>query len=196
MPEFTTILPGRIAYAEGFLDPVDSERLRVAIAGTSEWRQEKLRIAGTSVPFPRQVAWYGDPGVTYRYSGITHQAAAWTSPLAEVRDRLKVGFPNLPFNGVLLNRYRSGQDSIGRHSDAEDDLVPTAPIIGVSLGGTRTIRFRPIGGSAKNEIKLPLRDGSLLLMFGDCQKTWTHEIKKEPGADAERISLTFRCVRV
>lgn len=194
-PTFVDIVPGRVAYAEGFLSSEDSLRLRTDIAATSPWTQERLRVAGEQIPFPRLVSWHGDPGITYRYSGIEHPAQVWTPPLLEVRDRLLVGFPKLPLNGVLLNRYRSGQDSIGRHADREDDLVPGAPIIGISLGGTRTIRFRPMGGSAKTEIKLPLRDGSLLLMFGDCQKTWTHEIKKEPSADAERISLTFRCVK-
>ncbi len=195
-PEFETIIPGKLAYARGFIDIVDSDRLRTEIAATSPWTQERLKVAGgVLVPFPRLVSWHGDSGVTYRYSGINHPAKDWTQPLLEVRGRLQAGFPNLPLNGVLLNRYRSGQDSIGRHADQEDDLVVGAPIIGISLGQPRTIRFRPLGGTAKQEIKLSLADGSLLLMFGDCQKTWTHEIKKEPGLDGERISLTFRCVR-
>jgi alkylated DNA repair dioxygenase AlkB len=53
-----------------------------------------------------------------------------------------------------------------------------------------------MGEKADSEIKLVLEDGSMLVMQGDCQRTWTHEIKKEPETKGERISLTFRTVRV
>lgn len=97
-------------------------------------------------------------------------------------------------NGVLLNRYRDGRDAIGRHTDREDDLVPGSPIVGVSLGATRTMRIRPAGGRAADEVRLPLRDGSVLLMHGDCQRALTHEVRREPDVAGERISLTFRAV--
>lgn len=207
--EFKEIVPNRVAYASGFLSPADSARLADAIRETSPWSQEKLRIGDTSVPFPRLVAWHGDPGIPYHYSGISHPPADWTAPLSEVRQKIADLLEIRP-NGVLLNRYRDGRDSIGRHADREEDLVPGAPIACVSLGTARVIRFRPMAerlpdGSrrrvtADSEVRVTLEDGSLLLMYGDCQRSWTHEIRKEFDANGspitgERISLTFRTVR-
>lgn len=195
------IIAGKVLYAVGYLPPFLTTRLLKSIAETSAWRQEKLRMGGVPIPFPRLIAWHGDPGVSYRYSGTKNVAAGWTEPLLEVREYLKEHFGQSfggqthGFNGVLLNWYRSGKDSIGRHSDDEGDLVPEAPIVTISLGATRTMRFRPKGGSASDETHLKLSDGSLMVMYGDCQKTHTHEIRKEPTASGERISLTFRVMR-
>ena len=149
---------------------------------------------GVEVPFPRLVAWHGDPGVGYRYSGVVHPANGWTPELERVRDLIESRLGYRP-NGVLLNRYRGGRDSIGRHSDVETDLVPGSPIAGISLGATRTMVVRGRGDTSTRRTSLPLEDGSLLLMYGDCQSALTHEIPKDPSAEGERISLTFRCVR-
>lgn len=192
---WTEVIPDRIAYAEGLVAPGASAALMDSLRALPTWRQQRLRIGGVpdGVPFPRLVAWHADPGIGYRYSGVEHPPAEWSAELALVRD-LVAELTGLRPNGVLLNRYRDGHDSIGRHSDREEDLVPGSPIVGVSLGAERLMRIRPIGGRVTDEVRLPLRDGSVLLMHGDCQRAMTHEIRKEPGATGERISLTFRCV--
>ena len=165
-----------------------------ALQALHTWSQKRLRVpGGVEVDFPRLVAWHGDPGVTYRYSGVSHPAADWTPELASVRDMIEGHLGYRP-NGVLLNRYRDGRDSIGRHSDVETDLVPGSPIASVSLGIGRTMVVRHRDRSAA-PIRLVLEPGSLLLMYGDCQSALTHEIPKDPGQAGERISMTFRCVR-
>lgn len=202
--EFREVIPGKVAYATGFITPERSERLRREIDATSTFSQERLSIrGGIEVPFPRLVAWHGDEGVGYNYSGIIHPPAVWTEPLAAVRADV-CNMLGYDFNGVLLNLYRDGADSIGRHGDREDDLIEGSPIVGISLGVTRQIRFRENKGHQRSEVNrrpyhetidLDLEDGSMLLMFGDCQRTWTHEIKKDHTVKGERLSLTFRCVR-
>lgn len=199
-----SVIPDRVTYVEGFLPELDAAWLLQWVRDTSNWSQERLSIRDISVPFPRLVAWHGDPGVGYRYSGIEHPAAAWTEPLAIVRDRVTAMTGMRP-NGVLCNRYRTGADSIGRHADREDDLIEGSPIVGVSLGVERTISFRSmkpmtVRMAATDKPKyekreLALEDGSALIMYGDCQKTWTHEIKKDHSVTGERISLTFRMVK-
>lgn len=193
---WTEVVPDRMAYAEGLLPPNTTALLMKSLQGLDTWSHMKFRPRGTGmdVPFPRLVAWHADPGIGYRYSGVEHPPADWTAELLWVRGVLEREL-GVRFNGVLLNRYRSGQDSIGRHSDREDDLVPGSPIVGVSLGATRTMGIRPVGGKAATEVRQALRDGSALLMHGDCQRALTHEIRKEPGLEGERISLTFRMVR-
>jgi alkylated DNA repair dioxygenase AlkB len=193
--EARVVIPDRVLYFPRLVAPEHSARLLAEVCASSSWRQEKLRVGGKSVDFPRLVSWHGDPGVSYSYSRITHPPAAWTPPLLEVRALVvaRLGLAVVP-NGVLLNRYRDGADSIGKHSDAEVDLVPGAPIVGVSLGAPRTMYFRPHKGVSGTGCRLVLEDGSMLVMTNDCQKTWTHEIGKEPGT-SERVSLTFRTVR-
>lgn len=193
---WTEVFPDRVALLEGFMGPGETGQLLEALRALPTWSQERLPVRGVEggVPFHRLVAWHGDPGVGYRYSGIEHPAAGWTPELLAVRDRIEALLGVRP-NGVLLNRYRDGRDSIGRHSDREDDLVPGSPIVGVSLGAARTMRIRPAGGRASDGTSVPLRDGSLLLMHGDCQRALTHEVRKDPAVTGERISLTFRSVR-
>jgi alkylated DNA repair dioxygenase AlkB len=44
----------------------------------------------------------------------------------------------------------------------------------------------------KYRYSLPLASGSLLVMQGQTQKLWKHEIPKEKKVEEGRISLTFR----
>ncbi len=197
--ELTEPIPGCVTYITGFFTPEESADLVARIRDTSAWSQERFQVRdGPTVPFPRLVAWHGEDGVGYRYSGIVHPARAWTEPLLAVRGRLQEA-TGIEYTGCLLNRYRDGNDSIGRHADVEDDLLPGSPIACVSLGATRTISFRPSrrGSRKSDEVLLPLEDGSLLIMRGGCQRLWSHEIAKvrPPESVGERISLTFRSVR-
>ncbi len=46
------------------------------------------------------------------------------------------------FTTVLLNQYRSGDDSMGWHRDNEKALGPNPVIASVSFGAERTFQFR------------------------------------------------------
>lgn len=194
---FDELIPNRVAYAEHFLPKLFATRLMGQLVEECNWSQERFTVRGpdnVTVPFPRLVAWHGEPGITYRYSGIDHPSAIWTDGIEEVRSRLKELFPDALINGCLLNWYRDGKDSIGRHGDREDDLMPDSPIMCVTLGTPRTIHFRE--NRTKRKLQFTPQHGSLLIMYGDCQRTWTHEIKKDPKVNGQRISMTFRSVRV
>lgn len=192
---FEELIPNRVAYAEAFLPKLFATRLLGQLQDECHWSQERLPVRGVEggVPFPRLVAWHGDSGITYRYSGIDHPASDWTPGLIDVRQKLKESFPEASINGCLLNWYRHGKDSIGRHGDREDDLSPDSPILCVTLGSPRTLMFRQNG--TKHRLSITPEHGSLLIMYGDCQRTWTHEIPKQPEVSGQRISLTFRSVR-
>lgn len=76
---FEDIIPNRVAYAEGFLPRLFATRLMGQLIEECSWSQERLKVrGGVEVPFPRLVAWQGDPGITYRYSGVDHLPAEWT----------------------------------------------------------------------------------------------------------------------
>ena len=139
---------------------------------------------------PRLTASYGDSGISYRYSGIDNPALPWTPTLQEIKARLESIGGN--YNYCLLNRYRSGADSVGWHADDEPGL---GSMIGsVSLGATRTFRIRH---NVTREIKtFPARHGTLFIMAGTMQRHWKHEIPKTSDKVGERINLTFREVEI
>lgn len=174
--------------------PEEAAGLFAELRRTIDWQQESILAFGRRVLVPRLVAWHGDPGTSYTYSGTTHQPLPWTPPLARIRDRaaeLCGGF----FNAVLLNLYRDGRDGMGWHADDEVELGRDPVIASVSLGATR--RFCLRHRKRRNlKLNLPLPHGSLLCMSGPTQHHWVHALPKTRTAVGERINLTFRVVAI
>jgi len=164
------------------------DRLRADI----QWREEEIIIFGERKRVPRLVAWHGDPGAAYTYSGVGHEPEPWTAPLAELRARVEA-LSGQRFNAVLLNLYRSGADGMGWHADDEPELGVNPVIASVSLGATRRFRLRHRRRKALTR-ELDLAHGSLLLMSGTTQHHWVHALPKTARAVGERINLTFRAL--
>lgn len=158
------------------------------------WQQPEVFLHGRAYPVPRLLAWYGDPGVGYGYSGLYHQPNAWTSLLTQIRQRVEDGVGQA-LNGVLINHYRDGADSMGWHSDEEAVLGQNPLIASLNLGGTRRFDLRR-KGSQRIEHSLELSHGSLLVMRGATQHHWQHQVAKTRKAVAPRINLTFRLIRI
>ncbi len=166
------------------------ERLKKEI----EWEQHRIKIFGQWVDCPRLSAWYGDPGAMYSYSSLSLTPKAWTPTLLEVRNQLAETI-EMPFNSVLLNLYRNGNDSMGWHSDDELELGLNPVIASISLGDSRMMKFRHRSNSEVSKFALELSTGSLLIMAGTTQKFWQHEIPKTKKSVGERLNLTFRFVQ-
>jgi alkylated DNA repair dioxygenase AlkB len=167
------------------------------------WQQPQVRVYGQQHPVPRLVCWYGDPGCSYRYSGHRHDPLPWTPPLAALREELRdrLGWT---FNSLLLNRYRQGADRMGWHADDEPELAADHPIASLSLGETRTLRFRPRPGNRRGcrsvaadlpPLAVDLAGGDLLLMDPPTQEHWQHALPARLRLRGERINLTFRRIR-
>src|SRR5215472_1965409 len=92
---------------------------------------------------------------------------------------------------VLCNLYRNGNDSVGLHADAEPEMGPV--IASVSLGAERLFRLKKLNGSVVFAERLP--HGSVLIMAGQTQKNFKHEVPKEPDVEQPRINLTFRRIK-
>ena len=159
-------------------------------AGDIQWAQRDIRLFGRLHKQPRLTAWYGDPGMAYTYSGVTLDPLPWTPTLEGVREDLQ-RITGETFNSALLNLYRDNQDSMGMHSDDEPELGPAPVIASLSLGETRTLTFKHKAGQHPN-VKVPLSDGSLMLMKGATQRNWKHGINKTAVPCGPRINLTFR----
>ena len=66
-------------------------------------------------------------------------------------------------------------------------------IASVSLGAERLFRLKAQNGTIVFTEKLP--PGSLLIMAGQTQKNFKHEVPKEPAVAEPRINLTFRHIQ-
>ena len=186
------MLEGEARLWPSALRPDEAGELFAELRRTIDWQQESILMFGRRVLVPRLVAWHGDPGTSYTYSGTLHQPLPWTSPLARIRDRVSE-LSCARFNAVLLNLYRDGRDGMGWHADDETELGRDPVIASVSLGATR--RFCLRHRKRRNlKLDLPLPHGSLLCMSGPTQHHWVHALPKTRAAVGERINLTFRLV--
>jgi len=163
-----------------------------ALRRSIDWSQEEIVIFGQPRRVPRMVAWHGDPGTGYTYSGTFHQPRPWTDELRAVRHRVEQRCGHA-FNSVLLNLYRDGRDGMGWHADDEPELGRNPVIASVSFGATRRFRLRH-RRNVVEPVTLPLTNGSLLLMAGTLQHHWVHAVPKTATTVGERINLTFRTV--
>jgi alkylated DNA repair dioxygenase AlkB len=176
---------GTLLYDAGFFAPDVADALFDTLCRETAWKQE----VGRGRPFPRLTAWYADDGLIYRYSGVTHVGNGWTPTLSTIKQHIEAAAA-ASFNSVLLNRYRSGRDSIGMHADDEPELGVDPVVASVSLGSVRTFVLKHRASGAKHT--MALAHGSLLVMGGTCQHHWLHGLPKTELAIGERINLTFR----
>lgn len=163
------------------------ERLKEEVV----WRQDSIATPGGIKPLPRLTAWQGEPGAVYIYSGIRNEPLPWSPTVRSLKNAIEET-TGARFNSVLLNRYRSGNDSMGWHADRERELGATPVIASVSVGATRRFDFRHNQTGAIRSFHLT--NGSLLVMRGSMQAQWKHRVPKAPALQAERINLTFRWV--
>jgi alkylated DNA repair dioxygenase AlkB len=174
---------GILLYDESFLSSEIADRYFTALRDECKWEQ-KPGIFGHMQP--RLIASYGDPGITYRYSGVDNVALPWTSTLLEIKSKIEAVQGS--YNYCLLNRYRSGSDSMGWHADDEPEM---GNIIGsLSLGATRKFRIRH--NITRETQKFLAGHGTLIIMAGTMQQFWQHEVPKTKQLVGERINLTFR----
>ncbi|AUB43375.1 Alkylated DNA repair dioxygenase AlkB (plasmid) [Nostoc flagelliforme CCNUN1] len=160
-----------------------------------EWQQNQIRIAGKTMPVPRLECIYGDAGCDYLYSNsVFLKPLTWTDNLPK-RDSI-TALTGYKFRIVIGNQYRSGQDSIGWHSDNEPSMgyEPAMPAAGyayasLSLGGVRKFQIKPRDGKPTD---FWLEHGSLLVMHPGCQSTHLHQVPKTKKVVSNRINLTFR----
>ena len=174
---------GLILYDDAFLTPGYADRYFENLRDHCKWEQ-KPGIFGYMQP--RLIASYGDEGITYKYSGVENVALPWTTMLLEIRKKIEA--VQGEYNYCLLNRYRSGSDSMGCHADDEPEM---GNVIGsLSLGATRKFRTRH---NVTRETKTFLAGhGTLIIMAGTMQQFWQHEVPKTKQVVGERINLTFR----
>jgi alkylated DNA repair dioxygenase AlkB len=195
--EFETLnlLPkeGEVFYYPNFLTKEEADKYFTAIQAYTDWQQDSINFGGKAQLIPRLQAWYGDEDKTFTYSGITLKPKQWTQELMELNVKLQEKL-SIVFSSVLVNQYRFGNDSVAWHCDDEAELGVNPIIASISLGATRTFKFRNLADkSLKREMKL--EHGSLVVMQGETQHKWQHSVPKEPLELNPRINLTYRVIK-
>ena len=183
---------GEFIYLPNFFSKQESDFFFNSLKNNVLWKQESMNIYGKRVDFPRLTSWYGDNDKPYSFSGITLNPNPWTKELLEIKNRIEPE-TNVNFNSVLLNRYRNGSDSISWHTDDEKELGKNPIIASVNFGATRNFQLRHI--ETKEKIDIDLSHGCLLIMQGELQHFWQHQIPKTTKPVNERINLTFRVIK-
>jgi alkylated DNA repair dioxygenase AlkB len=182
-----------ISYYPDFLDPKEAGTLLHTLRKEVPWQQDDIRVFGKTYPQPRLTALYGNNGKPYAYSNITMIPSEFTEELLLVKKRVERLLPNTSFTTCLLNLYRDGRDSNGWHADDESSLGRNPVIASVSLGQTRAFHFKHKKDPSLKH-KMFLEHGSLLIMAGETQHHWLHQVPKTSRPVDERINLTFRVI--
>ena len=180
----------RLRYFENFFSAAEAIYLFNQLHNKIPWQQDPIKIFGKTYDQPRLTALHANNSNPYSYSGITMYPNKMTAELTEIQNRITSVTP-AKFTSVLLNLYRDGKDSNGWHADNEKELGKSPVIASVSFGASRFfhLKHRTIKDV---RLKILLQSGSLLIMEGDTQEKWLHQIPKTARQIGPRINLTFR----
>ena len=183
---------GEVYYLPGFLSAEESLGFYHRLLEEIEWLEKPIMIFGKKMMQPRLVAWHGDKDASYKYSGLKLTPKPWTSDLLDLKQRVEESCKS-SFNSVLLNLYRNETDSNGWHADDEPELGDNPIIASLSFGETRDFLLKH--KTQKDlKTKIPLENGSLLIMRGETQRFWKHCLPKRTRNLEPRINLTFRLI--
>lgn len=181
-----------IFYYPDFLNKSEADRFFAELIQSVQWQHDDITIFGKTYKQPRLTALYGSNGKPYSYSNIVMQPHAFIEPMITIKERIE-DIAKIDFTTCLLNLYRDGKDSNGWHADDEKELGQNPIIASVSLGEERYFHLRHKQKKSLKH-KLLLQHGSLLLMQGETQHNWQHQIPKTAKKIGQRINLTFRVV--
>ena len=186
-----TDFPGaRLRYFDSFFTEKEAEAHFNQLLNETPWQQDPITVFGKTYAQPRLTALYANNSLPYSYSGITMHPHQMTPLLSQIQERIHQ-VCDTQFTTVLLNHYRDGKDSNGWHADNEKELGNNPVIASVSLGETRPFHFKHRHIKEQRH-KLNLEHGSLLIMKGEMQSFWLHQIAKTKKKINPRINLTFR----
>lgn len=184
-----------VKYIQDFISHDQSIYYLEQLLTKVEWQQNKIKMFGKEYDEPRLTAWYGDKGIRYKYSGIQLEPLSWNPLLEELKLLVNIE-AETSFNSALLNYYRDGQDSMGYHQDNEPELGENPTIASLTFGAERTFQLKHITNQSIKRKDIPLKSGSLLIMAGETQHHWKHQIPKTKKPIGPRLNITFRNIKL
>ncbi len=180
---------GEVFYIPKILSEERADFFYSSLLQNISWVRDEVLMFGKTILTERKVAWYGDKNFSYTYSNKTKFALEWTSDLLELKS-ISESYSRTSFNACLLNLYHDGNEGVGWHSDDEKSIVDQSCIASISLNAERKFEFK--SKNSGERVSILLEHGSLLLMQGQTQKYWKHQLPKSRKILKPRINLTFR----
>jgi alkylated DNA repair dioxygenase AlkB len=165
---------------ERFFEKKESDLYYQLFLETTPWAQYRRKMYDKIVADPRLTAWYGGKN-----------GNDWTPELLSIKERVEAACGST-FDGVLLNYYRDGNDSVAWHSDQLPSSGRHQAIASVTFGETRLFKVRHKFNKNLKPIEIPLTHGSFLLMGETMQRHYEHHVPKTTRQIGARINLTFR----
>ena len=196
MPEKTvySFPDADIVHFENFFKKGVADQYYTRFIDEIKWEQNNITIYGKEHKVPRLTAWYGEDK-SYTYSNILNRPNPWIPELLEIKACVEKE-AEVIFTNVLLNLYRHGLDSVGWHRDNEKEFGEQPVIASVSFGESRIFQMRHKFRKDIKKIDIPLNHGSMLLMKGNTQEYWEHQVPKRRRSIVPRINLTFRVINI
>ena len=181
-----------ITYVENFFSMEESQRLFKTLLEEIPWQQDDIKVFGKVYKQPRLTALFANNSKPYSYSNITMHPNGFNESLKQIKHKVEL-FAKTEFTTCLANLYRDGNDSNGWHADNEKELGINPIIASVSFGASRYFHLKHKDNKTIKQ-KLELKAGSLLLMKGETQQHYLHQIAKTKRHVDSRINLTFRII--
>lgn len=185
-------LPNGFSYQTKALSAQKSLNLFYYLQKNLNWQQPDVTVYAKTGPIPRLQCFISDYNIEYGYSNSKLVTEAWPDVLMAMRKRLESHL-NQPFNSLLVNYYRDGNDTMGWHSDDEIELGSQPTIVCISLGAERVLKLKEKSSNKITDLKL--QSGSCLVMSGYSQRDYQHAVLKQTTLTHPRISLTFRYIK-
>ena len=181
-----------VIYYPEFFSLEEADQYFKSLLDSVAWQQDNIILFGKLFKQPRLTALYANNDQPYSYSNITMIPKAFTKELLHIKAKVE-SVIDTNFTTCLLNLYRDGQDSNGWHADNEKELGINPIIASVSFGAERLFKLKHRKDKTLKK-DLVLQHGSLLIMKGETQHKWLHQIPKTKKKTGERINLTFRFI--
>ncbi|GAA5932000.1 alpha-ketoglutarate-dependent dioxygenase AlkB family protein [Sporobolomyces koalae] len=210
-----------VFYVEDFIDRKLAQTWHDELCNIEGWYQPTLKMYGKEITQSRKIAAFAtDPNLTVKYSGALVDLKYDYPPLLRKIQDLVEDKLGVKFNHCMMNRYENGQVYIGNHRDNRENRViaslslgaartfimehdrPPADVPAAHRKPTKSKVSdpkRPKEPDPTTALSSPLyykkwtlESGSLVVMQGDTQQKWKHQIPKEAKVKDSRISLTFR----
>lgn len=168
---------------------------------------EGTRFITDFITNPQDLYTYLRDHITWDESMTTRKTASFgkTHNYAEYDDTEQEFFPGandiikkieqtLGFtpNNCILNYYVDGSAKRNFHIDETEMLKPDTGIVIISLGATRTLRFRKFEDK-DFIVDFDLPAGSFFYLDQKVQKGWEHSVPKS-FTDGGRMSMVFRAL--
>jgi len=182
---------GTVYYYGKIFTEEQSEIYYVKLLNEINWQHDVVKIFGKEIVTKRKVAFLGDEGISYKYSGKNKIAENWLKFILEIKYTVEQ-ISGEKFNACLLNYYHNGTEAMSWHSDNEKEILKHSAIASVSFGAERKFGFKH--NFSKEEISLMLEKGSLLIMKDETQIYWKHKLYTNAKITEPRINLTFRTI--